>query len=414
MFRSFKQIQEQLIEKANNIEEAQRMINFVLQNDDIPFSSSNLDSYLQHSYPKFYLFEEQQHDSDLLIKATRYYTNTKGENILFFNNSQVRKILPTCRKAVDKYFNNHIVSLKMHREYPSLRVIKDPETDTNSANFTAEIIARIDFSVLFFESTLGIAYGIDQLAFSPKMANARAGYDFRNALIHANEQSKSGIITILTDDFHLKPSAKYDFRNVDYFNFNDCVPDHHISFDWSNIRIMPNVIALIRGITTLYQNTLNEHDDVKLNILYSIADDIADGLTIMIQNPQFLSNHDQRIILLAESEIKKVQVFLRLQSEPLEILNTTVVNVYKANLGNQCHAFLNYEQFTTLFTHLNCDIREQLTLLSPHGEVMEIDYNNPRPVYEILEKQIAFAEANLADFLNTTSQWKLAKKLKMQ
>ena len=124
MCKSLKQIREKLFEESGNIiDEAQQLIDFVLQNDDIPFSSTDLDCYLQNAYPQFFLFEEQKYDPELLIKATRFYTNEKGENVFFFSSSQAHKILPICRKAVDKYFNNHSVSLKMHRDYCILKFL---------------------------------------------------------------------------------------------------------------------------------------------------------------------------------------------------------------------------------------------------------------------------------------------------
>lgn len=148
---------------------------------------------------------------------------------------------------------------------------------------------------------------------------------------------------------------------------------------------------------------MEEGDEVKLNILFSLADYIDEGVSLMKQNPLFSNPRDKRLITFAESSIKSVQIFLRLKSIPLTILNTTVLNVYQADLGKKFHAFLSSDQFKGILVYLLHDLREELTSLSEFGEVVEIDLNNPKPVFIILNNYIAEAEAKLAKFIEEVS-----------
>ena len=162
--KSFEEIKKTLIDACQNLEEAQRMIDFVLQHDENQFSSSKLDGYLQNAHPSFHLFEEQDSDPELLITATRFYTDQRGRNAFFFNSSRIKQVISKCRNSVEKYYNNHLVSLKMHRNYDILDNFMN-----GHFSFYNDGIDRGSIVCCCFILTLGIAYGIDQSLFSPKM-----------------------------------------------------------------------------------------------------------------------------------------------------------------------------------------------------------------------------------------------------
>lgn len=371
-------------------DEIKKMIDFAKQSNAIAMSNPIKEGCILYSYPKFYLFEEQENDPELCIKATRYYTDKYGQNVLFFSSSCSQKAVRVCQKAMDKYFNDHSLSLKLHRNYPELRYYIDNEF---SDFYVADITSRMLASYFFFNLTIGIAYGIEKLGFSPQMCNAIAGYILRNKLTRAASNPKSGVTTILTNDFHLTPDDESGYE------MSSLTPDHNISIDWSTMRSIPDILSLTEAIKKVYQNTLRERDDIQINILYSLIDDLDEGVCLMKQNPLFSNPSDKKLLLFTESVIKSVQFFLRLKTEPLTILNTTVLNVYQSDLGKSYHSFLSLDQFKKIVIHLKHDLREELTSLSNNGKVIEIDFKNTKPVFDFLNSKIAIAEVELARYI---------------
>lgn len=217
---------------------------------------------------------------------------------------------------------------------------------------------------------------------------------FRNILVRATSFSGYGVTTILTNDFHLKPDNENDL-----YYYNTLVCDHGYKIDWSTMKSIPIILGLTEAIKKVYQNTLNERDEIQINILYSLIDDLDEGISLMKQNPLFSNPLDKKLLAFTESTIKSVQIFLRLKTQPLTILNTTVLNVYQSDLGNCYHSFLTLEQFRKILIHLNHDLRDELTSLTDDGKVIKIDFNNTKPVFDFLNKKITIAEVELARYI---------------
>lgn len=353
----------------------------------IQFTSPSLEGSLVRSYPTFYLFEEQDQKEGYLLEATRNYLDEKGNIVYFFSSSKSRKLIPICKRCCDSYFDSHSWSIKMNQYYPNLRLLMEPDTDF--ANVESNF--REGASSFMFGATLGIAAGIDYLFFSPKFNNIYSGYYLFNAFKLASEK-RFGVLALLTDDFHIKPHTQGE----------KCIKftiDHFMSIDWSTIESIPIIISILNQIKRLYQNLLNEGNQTILNILFSLADDLQEGISVMKQNPLFSKQDDKRLIAFADSSIKSLQIFLRLKTNPLTILNTTVLNVYQADLGREFHAFLTSDQIQGFVVHLVNDIRENLTSRSKFGEVVNLDLNDPKPVFVILYSYITDSEVKLAKFI---------------
>lgn len=173
MEESYTRIKNKLRLATPNYIEIKKMIDSVIRKKNITFSYPIKEGYILHSYPEFYLFKEQENDPELFIRATRFYTDQKGQNIFFFSSSCSQKAVRVCQKAMEKYLNDHSLSIKMHRNYPLLQYLIDkPDDDFYIADFVSRTVA----SVLLFNFFLGIAYGIEKLAFSPHICNAFSGY----------------------------------------------------------------------------------------------------------------------------------------------------------------------------------------------------------------------------------------------
>lgn len=232
---------------------------------------------------------------------------------------------------------------------------------------------------------------LEKATFAPKMCNAFSGYLLYQYMMKSID-THCGVETILTDDFHIKPTEQF-------YPVNYSVPDHNITIDWSTLNSIPIILSIVNEIKKIYQNILTEGNHIALNIIYSLADDLQEGITLMNQNPLFSNQDDKRLISFADSSIKSLQIFLRLKSKPFTILNTTVLNVYQADLGRELHAFLSSDQLPGILIHLTNDIREKLTSLSQFGEVVELDVSNPKSVLEILYNYITENEVKLTRFI---------------
>lgn len=380
---SIKRIQESI----KNTQESQAMMEFIKERIDIQFTTPALEGSLVRSYPTFCLYEEHDKNENFLLEATRNYIDEKGQIIYFISSSKARKLIPICKRSCDDYFDMHSSRLKASQHYPKLRVLKDPESDFART----ESYIREGASSFAFGATFGIAFGVEHFFFTPIMEKSYAGYYLLNALMFA-VQNHVGVSLILTDDFHITPFFN-DSKSIKTEN------DHNISIDWSTIESIPIIISLTNEIKKLYQNILNEGNQHMLNILFSIADDLQEGLSLMKQNPLFSKQDEKRLITFADSSIKSLQIFMRLKSNPITVLNTTVLNVYQADLVRELHAFLSSDQLQGILNHLVTDIRENLTSMSQYGEVINLDLKDPKPVFVILNSYITDAEVRLAKFI---------------
>lgn len=382
-----KNVLERLTLSIQNTTESEEMINFIMQRTDIQFSGPSLENSIIRSYPTFYLYDEHNNKEGYLIKATRFYVDKNGKNIYFFNSTKSGQSIALCKKSCDDYFTNHSFSLKISQYYPKLMALKEHNYQYSRANSNArEIISSV-----MFGASYGLFYIPEKFGVLPKVENSISGYILYQNLIRASEKH-CGVESILTDDYHITPSS--NFNPVHYL-----VPDHHILIDWSTIHSIPIIISIVNEIKKMYQNLLNENNQIALNIVFSVADDLQDGISIMKQNPLFSNQNDLRLINLADSSIKSLQIFMRLKSEPFTILNTTVLNVYQADLGREMHAFLLSSQLPNILLHLVNDIREKLTDLSQYGDVIKLDLQNPKPVLEIIYSHITELEVKLAEFI---------------
>ena len=384
-----------------NLAESIGMINIIRQSDDIQLSAPFMHDCITHSYPTFHLYEEQNEDPNLQIQATRSYVDSKGNHVLFFSSSQANKIIKRCKNSVDTYINNHSIRISMHCYYPILKAARE-QAEVNRAEFNVRT-----FTAGFFSGfTLWIGYGIDKAYFSPLFSNALAGARFINFLSKTAENFPFGCILHLTPDSHIIPVGEEG-------HLISVVPDHNINIDWSQIQCLPIVLIIINEIKKMYPNCMLQYDHPKLNMLYSLADHLQDGIATMLRNPLFANESDQKVISFVDYSIKSLQIFLRLEPKPFTILYTTHLQVYQANLEGEFHAFLSKEQLKKVFLHLTSDIRESLTSLADNGEVYPFDPQNLKDPSLFIKSLIIKKEVQIAEFYNDITQkiWSITKKI---
>lgn len=355
---------------------------------EFSYSSNFVDQVIGRAHPRFYMFSEQKDIPNYELKATRIFTDAKGNHFAFFSALQAKKMIAKCNESIDKFTSSHGFVLKTSRFSDELQMELNHKKFEGFTKFS--YYSKNFLSVLGFTISLGAGAYLEKAKYRPIFERAMSAARFKNALCKSSMCKFLGCICELDKDYNLRQSHLAE-RSLN-------VPDHNLNIRWDQPDSLTRILSVISEIRRQYPNLKMNGKDDELNILFSLVDYLDEGVESMLNNHSFNDETIKKIIIFTSCSIKDLQIYMRLEPKPFCILNTTSIPVYQTcELGdNMNHSILTQEQFTKINKSLVPDLREELSRRNPEYTTIDLDPTNIKPSMLFIDSLITSAEIKLA------------------
>lgn len=365
------------------------------ENKNVQKKPSLNQQFVQHaissSRPKFYLFEEQKewpNNDDYQIEATSKFDDNVGRKLLYFTSNQANKMMGKCNKSIEKFVNDH---------RKRFAILKNIFKNNENYLFLQEYDCGFDIpripvigSIASFISQIMGKYGLHDI-----LAKAKNADIFKNKLQAASQtvgsQNKLGCIIFMKNESQI--------INIEHIYLISLVPDLLPIFNWSNnlqTDLMPKISSLIELFNEKYVDLYMKKKYYEKNLICGATDFLEEGL-LAIKHNRKLSEEDCHSIQSLLENLGKLQISIRIKPIELTILQTTIPNIYQTGEKEKkiFHAFLTFEQLTSIHENLVNDIVTSLKNLS---DCKDIDIKNQENSIQNINVFIQESEVNLINF----------------
>lgn len=399
--------------------------------DQFSDATGLLESTISQLHPHIRLFFDSGEGEE--IPVTRIYNNQNGEHIAFIDERLTHEVLPKINQLQMDYVDRHWKSFDLHPDGIKLKVHQGAhqrgETDVSTGE-QAKIAAACIPSFILGGGWISL---IRNKCVHPALRPAIAAHWAHRAMI----ESKAGVNLKIDQNNMLK-----EFDGILWGwstwveSSSGILPDqpqtlNRVHLEFNSPGDIIEVIRICEGIKFMYPHFLQQHDDEKLNALYSTIDYLEWGTMSFLANPVTNIGRDptwKNLIAFALCKIAETQLLLRAKPQPFTIggeLKSTTFTCYHSTNGNELQALLTSDMVLRLVESLKQDIEiEVRTLLirAFSSEHPVVDPDNIHPLVMIVNRLLKDAveelkalEAKIAEeaskFVGIVMPWNNKKKI---